>query len=356
MSTLSPHLLLLPLSLLLLLSSTLTTAQPPFQCTTTSTCMSLVGYISPNTTTLSRIQSLFQVKTLRSILGVNNLPPSTPRNHTVRANSTVMIPIPCRCFDGVGMSNHVPNYTVVKDDGLFHIASQVFSGLVEYPKIVTANNIKDPNLILVGQDLWIPLPCSCNDVDGEKVVHYGHVAASGSTVGQIAAEFGTTSETLMRLNNMSDPKSLVAGQVLDVPLKACSSSVSNSSPDFPMRIANGTYVYTANNCVMCTCDATNNYTMQCQPSGLTPVNWKTCPTMQCPESSLSLGNSTTQSACSRSTCAYAGFDKDHILTTLAVQNTCPGSEDNSSGALEIHWRGWSLAMVLFAMIMIQRTL
>lgn len=357
-------LLLLPLSLffLLLLSPPLTTAQPPpphpFPCTTTSTCKSLVGYVSPNTTTLARIQTLFQVKTLGSLLGVNNLSASTPSNHTIRANSTVRIPIPCRCSNGVGMSNNVPNYTVVPNDGLFHIASEVFGGLVEYHQIVTANNISDPNLIFVGQRLWIPLPCSCDDVEDLDVVHYAHVVATGNSVGQIAAEFGVNSGTLMRLNNISDPRNLMAGQVLDVPIRACTSSVSNNSPDFPLQVANGTHIYTANNCVMCRCDARNNYTLQCQPSGLRAVNWPTCPAMQCSNSNMLLGNSTTPTDCSRSTCAYAGYDRERILTTVATQNTCPGSGDNTNGAPEIRWRGWSLAIVLVCLqvVMLQRFL
>lgn len=94
---------------------------------------------------------------------------------------------------------------------------------MEYNQIATVNNITNVNLIFVGQRLWIPLPCSCDDVDGQQVVHYGHVVASGSNVSQIAADFGTRSETLMRLNNMTDPQQLIAGQVLDVPLRGDSS-------------------------------------------------------------------------------------------------------------------------------------
>lgn len=248
----------------------------------------------------------------------------------------------------------------MKDDGLFHIASQVFSGLVDYPQIVAVNHIKDANLIFVGQKLWIPLPCSCDDVDGQQVVHYGHVVASGSSVSQIAAEFGTSSETLMRVNNISDPRSLIAGQVLDVPIRACSSSLNSSSPDSSMLVANGTYVFTANNCVMCRCDATNNYTLQCQPSGLRAVNWPTCPAMQCPGSNLSLGNSTIQSSCTRTTCSYAGYNRQTVLTTLADENTCaaPGSSGDSNRAPEIHQRGWSLAIVLLFLqaMMLQRFL
>ena len=42
---------------------------------------------------------------------------------------------------------------------------------------------------------------------------------------------------------------------------ACTSMVANNnSLDYPLLVANGTYVYTANSCVMCKCDSANNWT------------------------------------------------------------------------------------------------
>lgn len=106
-----------------------------------------------------------------------------------------------------------------KDDGLYFIASVVFSGLLKYQQIVAANNIPDENKIEIGQKLWIPLPCSCDEVDGEKVVHYAHVVQAGSTVEEIARQFGTNSRTLLSINGMANDSQLMADQSLDVPLK-----------------------------------------------------------------------------------------------------------------------------------------
>lgn len=92
-------------------------------------------------------------------------------------------------------------------------------GLVTFQEIQAVNNIPDANTIEVGQSLWIPLPCSCDDVDGEKVVHYGHVVAAGSSVEGIAQQYNTSQETLLRLNNLTSPQDLLAGAVLDVPLR-----------------------------------------------------------------------------------------------------------------------------------------
>jgi LysM repeat protein len=123
------------------------------------------------------------------------------------------------CINNTGLSNKQPIYTVQKDDGLYHIAAEVFSGLVTYQEIAAVNNVTDVNLIEVGQELWIPLPCSCDDVDGVKVVHYGHVVEAGSSLEFIAQEYGTSRNTLMKLNGIANGSSLLAGQVLDVPLQ-----------------------------------------------------------------------------------------------------------------------------------------
>ncbi|KAM2647753.1 hypothetical protein TB1_000967 [Malus domestica] len=96
-------------------------------------------------------------------------------------------------------------------------------------EIAAVNKISDPSLIRIGHKLWIPLPCSCDEVDGERGVHYGHVVVAGSSVEAIATEYGTTQETLPMINGISDPKTLQENQVLDVPLKACSSPISNES-------------------------------------------------------------------------------------------------------------------------------
>ncbi|KAI9181226.1 hypothetical protein LWI28_012689 [Acer negundo] len=235
--------ILLSLSALFFSSST---AQN-FKCNAPGMCSTLVGYAPHNITSLSDILKLFNIKNLRNVLGANNLPLTTLRNYTVEAKKTIKIPISCRCSNGTGVSYNGPVYTVKKDDELFLIASEVFSGLVVYQKIQEANKISNANLIKIGQNLTIPLPCSCDDVDGDKVVHYAHLVQSGSTLESIAKEFGTDEATLKKINDIADDSKLIADQPIDVPLKACNSSIKSESPDNGLRAANGTYVFTANN-------------------------------------------------------------------------------------------------------------
>lgn len=70
------------------------------------------------------------------------------------------------------------------------------------------------------------------------------------------------------------------------------------------------------------------FRLQCLPSQLKTIksNWEACPSMQCEEASGSLlyiGNTTSSSNCNRSTCAYAGYNNETILTSLIPESTCP---------------------------------
>ncbi|KAI3736454.1 hypothetical protein L6452_15995 [Arctium lappa] len=313
-----------------------------FRCTTNTsspTCYSLIDYPLPNTTTLSSIQSLFQIKNLRNLLAANNLPTTTPPNRTFPSSSILKIPFPCFCRNNSGISNRRPYYVVVPNDGLYHIAAEVFSRLVTYPQIQLVNNIPNPDEILVGQRLWIPLPCSCDDVDGEAVVHYGHMVAPGSTVPGIAEEFNTTVSTLLSLNRMARAEDLKASSILDVPLKVCKSMVTTNSSDYPLLVPNGTSVYTANNCVRCRCDAANNWILECEPSGLTLPRGQTCPSTQCEGTSANLGNITSGSGCNRSRCVYTGYTGGRIHTAISQESTCPEANNNDTpGSGSKDWR------------------
>lgn len=110
-------------------------------------------------------------------------------------------------------------YTVQKDDGLYYIASEVFSYLVAYRDIQLVNGIENPNHIEVGQKLRIPLPCSCDEVQGKKVVHRAHVVEEGSSVEEIATKFGVLAQTLLALNGLASANNLMADEAFDVPLK-----------------------------------------------------------------------------------------------------------------------------------------
>ncbi|KAK9129272.1 hypothetical protein Sjap_009759 [Stephania japonica] len=325
----SCSLLMNSLILCVVLLFTITTTHA-FNCTSpssspTAKCNSLIDYIPPNTTTLSHIKTLFGVPNLHTLLGANSMPVSTPPTQSVPANRSIKIPFECLCANGTGVSNRRPIYRVKAGDGLDHIARDVFGALVTYQQIQAVNGIANASLIMVGQELWIPLPCSCDKVDGSQVVHYGHVVAPKSTLQQIADAYGSRVETLLRLNGLADPRDLLAGAVLDVPLRACASSISNQSRDSPLRLSNGTYAFTAHNCVQCKCDASNNYILQCDPSPPKTKlsDWSKCPSMICEGlGNSSIGDSMSSGNCQNTTCSYAGYNHTSILTTLTNISTC----------------------------------
>ncbi|EMS63796.1 Chitin elicitor-binding protein [Triticum urartu] len=251
--------------LLVLLHLAATATATNFTCSAPrgTTCDSAIGYRVPNATTYGDLLARFNTTTLAGLLGANGRPLATSPKTRVAAQATVRIPFRCLCAgNGVGQSDHKPVYTVQPQDGLDAIARNSFDALVTYQEIATANKIADVNLITIGQKLWIPLPCSCDPVDGAAVFHLAHIVGGGESTSGIAATFGVTEDTLLKLNKIADPKTLQKDQVLDVPLPVCSSSISNSSADHDLRIPNGTYALTAQDCIQCRCSS-NTFQLNC---------------------------------------------------------------------------------------------
>ncbi|XP_028548582.1 chitin elicitor-binding protein-like isoform X2 [Dendrobium catenatum] len=328
----SPFLFLLFLFLFLFISSS---ESVTFNCSGTTTCQSLAGYVAPNSTTYGAILSLFQVPTLSQLLGANNLPLSTPASFPIPASSVVRVPLPCSCADGKGRSNHTPVYTVKPTDaGLDDIARLTYDLLITYEEIAEVNGIAAPYKIHAGEKLWIPLPCSCDAVDGEEVVHLAHLVEPGSTIDLIAEQFAASPETLLRINGIVDPRKLEAGQAIDVPLKACSSAISSTSLDSNLRLSNDSYALTANDCIQCSCSSASGYQLACHSTrGLN----KFCSSVKC-NNQLSLGG-TSNSGCEQTTCAYAGYTNatashsTNILTKTVSRSLCsaPAPAPSPSG-------------------------
>ena len=89
-------------------------------------------------------------------------------------------------------------------DTLSGIAARFGTTVAE---LVSLNNISDPNLIYVGQVLKIPSSGNSSRT---------YTVQAGDTLSYIAAKFGTTVANLVTLNNISDPNLIYVGQVLYV--------------------------------------------------------------------------------------------------------------------------------------------
>ena len=103
------------------------------------------------------------------------------------------------------------SYTVKSGDSLSAIAARYG---MSYETLTRLNNISDPNRIYVGQTLNL-------GTSGYTSHHYAASSSSnggsytiqaGDTLSAIAARYGMSYETLARLNNISDPNRIVAGQ------------------------------------------------------------------------------------------------------------------------------------------------
>ena len=211
---------LTPVFFLLLVNIVSFTQGANFKCSAPAAqCRALAGYVPTDNTTYSEIQKLFQVDSIVDLFGVNGIPPTTPASTLVLGGASVFVPFPCACSEGRGISDRRPIYTVISNDTLYLIATVKFGQLVKFPEIAEINKIPDANKITIGQKLWIPLPCSCDPVGDFPVKHLAHLVKAGSSLADIAAMYGTTESVLLKVNNMSDPKKLMANEVLDVPLR-----------------------------------------------------------------------------------------------------------------------------------------
>lgn len=97
-------------------------------------------------------------------------------------------------------------YTVKSGDTLSAIASK-YGTTVQ--KLVELNGIANPNLIYAGQVIKIT-----GDADVSNSVYYK--VQSGDTLSAIASKYGTTYQAIAKLNGISNPNLIYAGQILRV--------------------------------------------------------------------------------------------------------------------------------------------
>nr|XP_051184492.1 L-type lectin-domain containing receptor kinase IX.1-like [Lolium perenne] len=347
-----PARLAVPTALLLLLATTASAAT--FTCTAPpgTTCQSSMDYRTINATTIGALASAFNTTTLTNLLGANGLPSTTPCSFVVPASSTLRIPFRCLCAgNGIGQSDKLPVYTIQpRLDSLDAIArNNLFKAFVTYQEIATANNIANANFIEVGQKLWIPLPCSCDQVDGSDVLHFAHIVAGGESTSWLAAAFKVSESTLLKVNKITDPRTVQNGQILDVPLPVCSSSISSTSADHDLRLADGTYATTAQDCIRCSCRS-DTYQLNC----VREENNSRCPAPPPCSGGLQLGE-TSGTGCGSTKCSYSGYSNNSTLsiqTTLVSNQATPACQNSPSPHRSTRLLiGVSVGSVLFLLIL-----
>ena len=107
-------------------------------------------------------------------------------------------------------------YTVQTDDTLIFIALKYNLNMAD---IAVANHLRNPGLILPGQQLILPgiSPIS-NPESAERIGEQLHTVQPGETIGSIANIYYATPDDVIALNNLSNPDLLQVGQTLKVPV------------------------------------------------------------------------------------------------------------------------------------------
>lgn len=83
-----------------------------------------------------------------------------------------------------------------------------------YEYLAKINNIPNPNLIYVGQEIKVPVleEDTINDTS-----HRLYIVKRGNTLTQIAREFNVTIQEIVELNDIANPNLIFAGEILRIP-------------------------------------------------------------------------------------------------------------------------------------------
>ncbi|HYH03828.1 MAG TPA: LysM peptidoglycan-binding domain-containing protein, partial [Bacillota bacterium] len=99
-------------------------------------------------------------------------------------------------------------YTIVAGDTLFSIAAR-FRTTVD--AILRANPGLDPNRLVIGQQICIPVPAP------PQCPGFTYTIVAGDTLGNIAIRFNTTVTAILQVNPGLDPNRLFIGQQICIP-------------------------------------------------------------------------------------------------------------------------------------------
>ncbi|KAG6555698.1 hypothetical protein Mapa_002935 [Marchantia paleacea] len=304
------------------------------------TCPARISYFAKSET-LEEIADLFGVE-FDELMGANNLDitKADELKSTKVANGTlVIVPQLCECLSSgspfTGASVRRTNrtvYTVKEGDTLSKISDSIFGGLTTYPEIASVNQIEDVNLIVIDQKLVIPFMCSCPNVTEPEPFQIGltYQVQAGDDFSKIASKFGSSEKILETYNNITNSSSLLASQLIRVPLAACKANFSGGAQDGNLVVTDGAYnLTTTEDCVQCKCYIEGDDTlpsMNCVPNPARDTS--KCPSLDC-SAGLSIGNFTTKTVatgCEVTTCEYKGFinaGKVEKPYTQSVEPTCP---------------------------------
>lgn len=100
---------------------------------------------------------------------------------------------------------------------------------ISLTRLMQANGISNPSLVIVGQRLVIP-GAAPTAAASRPLPTARYTVKSGETLSEIADRFGTSTEQLIQLNRISNPNLVVAGTLLAIPGRPNSAVAPPTSP------------------------------------------------------------------------------------------------------------------------------
>lgn len=147
--------------------------------------------------------------TIEAIMAANDI----TNQHSIMAGQELVIPGATTAREAPRLTTSAGTYAVQPGDTLLGIA---LGHGVPLWSIIEANALVSPYLLVPGRQLSIPGQKGEVEPPAEQRVSDGdtYTVQPGDTLGAIAERTGTTTWALARINNISDPSTIYAGQIL----------------------------------------------------------------------------------------------------------------------------------------------
>jgi len=113
---------------------------------------------------------------------------------------------------GPAIAFALQDHTVQPGETLSGIAAQYG---VPVDQLAAENGITDPNLIFVGQQITIGSAVAA--AAPAPLAAASYTVTDGDTLSAIAAQYGVTVDVLVQANNLTDPNTVFAGELLAIP-------------------------------------------------------------------------------------------------------------------------------------------
>lgn len=105
------------------------------------------------------------------------------------------------------------NYIIVQRGDTLSQIAEMYNTSYEY--LAQINNISNPNLIFVGQRIYVP---SLDNSNVNDTSHILYIVKSGNTLTGISRLYDVSIQSIVELNDISNPNLIFAGQILRIPV------------------------------------------------------------------------------------------------------------------------------------------